>query len=205
MLEPIHFHSDLYRREALQSAAHKFAGKARIELAESNGHIVARLDPLAPMSDAEARELRDEFCTEALSLTVRRLREAGVPENPAPASVESALSEPERGHLLPPLPRHRVRRETDEHLPAEGESGVQEGFVTRVEDVERPSHRDSHGGAGNEGGAVSLFGLPSIPSRPPRVLGASRVPQRARSAALLTKPSSQCRSGIYLALRNQYI
>src|SRR5207245_2392340 len=30
MLEPIHFHSDLYRREALQYAAHKFAGKARI-------------------------------------------------------------------------------------------------------------------------------------------------------------------------------
>ena len=92
MPEPIHFHSDLYRREALQSAAQKFAGKARIELAESNGHIVARLDPLAPMSDAEARELLNEFCTEALSLTVRRLREAGVPENPVPASVESALS-----------------------------------------------------------------------------------------------------------------
>jgi len=77
MTEAIHFHSDLYRREALQSAGKKFGAQARIELAESNGHIVVSLEPLVPMSDAEARALRDAFCTEALSCTVRELRESG--------------------------------------------------------------------------------------------------------------------------------
>ena len=94
--EPIHFHSDLYRREALQSAAAKLAARARVELAESNGHMVAHLEPLAAMSDAEARELGDELCTEALSLTVRRLREAGVPDD-----ARSAVAEPPWELLAP--------------------------------------------------------------------------------------------------------
>jgi ferredoxin len=98
MAEGIHFHSDLYRREALQSAGKKFAGRARVEIAESNGHIVVSLEPLVPTSDADARALRDAFCTEALSCTVRQLREIGVseqaPVEPAPAAPPWELLAP---------------------------------------------------------------------------------------------------------------
>ena len=88
MPEPIHFHTDLYRREAVQSAAEKYGRKARIALADSNGHIVARIEPAAQMSDAEWCDVRDEFCTEALSLTVMQLRDLGAPETPASAPID---------------------------------------------------------------------------------------------------------------------
>src|SRR5207253_1909298 len=99
LTELIHFHSDLYRRDALQSAAEKFRSKARIELAESNGRIAVRLEPVGAMSDGQVRELGGEFCTEALSLTVRQLREAGVPDDPAP--VASTSDEPPWELLAP--------------------------------------------------------------------------------------------------------
>jgi len=90
VLESIHFHTDLYRREAVQSAAEKYVRKARVVLADSNGHIVAQLEPAAPMSDLEWGDVRGEFCTEALSLTVTRLRDQTAPNAAAtrPASDE---------------------------------------------------------------------------------------------------------------------
>src|SRR5205823_6565032 len=94
MPEPIHFHTDLYRREAVQSAAEKYGRKARIALAESNGHIIAQVEPAARISDAEWCDVRDEFCTEALSLTVMRLRDLGAPETPATAAVHASIDEP---------------------------------------------------------------------------------------------------------------
>src|ERR1043166_5517169 len=87
MPEPIHFHTDLYRREAVQSAAEKYGRKARIALGESNGHIIAQVEPTAPMSDVEWCDVRDEFCTEALSLTVMRLRDVTPPETPTTPAV----------------------------------------------------------------------------------------------------------------------
>jgi ferredoxin len=87
MREPIHFHTDLYRREAVQSAAEKYGRKARIALGESNGHITADIEPAAPMSDSELDDVRDEFCTEALSLTVMRLRDQS-------AAIPVSIDEP---------------------------------------------------------------------------------------------------------------
>ena len=101
MPEPIRFHTDLYRREAVQSAAEKYARKARIALAESNGDIVARLEPAAPMSDTELHDLHGEFCTEALSLTVMRLRDQRAPETAATASVQPPNDEPPWDLLAP--------------------------------------------------------------------------------------------------------
>lgn len=75
MTEPIPFPSDLYRRDALEQVAQRFARKLRVELAESGSDLVARLEPLRADEDLEA--LRDEFCSEAFSATARRLREGG--------------------------------------------------------------------------------------------------------------------------------
>ena len=101
MPEPIHFHTDLYRREAVQSAAEKYARKARIALGESNGHIIAQVEPTAPMSDAEWCDVRDEFCTEALSITVMRLRDLTAPETPATAALQPSIDEPPWELLMP--------------------------------------------------------------------------------------------------------
>jgi ferredoxin len=101
MPEPIHFHTDLYRREAVESAAEKYARKARIVLGESNGDIVAQLEPAAPMSDAEFCDLHGEFCTEALSLTVTRLREQSAPETPGTAALQSWSDTPPWELLAP--------------------------------------------------------------------------------------------------------
>jgi ferredoxin len=100
MPEPIHFHADLYRREAVQSAAEKYVRKARITLAESNGDIVAEMEPTAPMSDREWYDLHDEFCTEALSLTVMRLRDQSAPDAAA-AAVQPPSDEPPWELLAP--------------------------------------------------------------------------------------------------------
>ncbi|HSP99225.1 MAG TPA: HxsD-like protein, partial [Candidatus Dormibacteraeota bacterium] len=86
MPEPIHFHTDLYRREAVEAAAQKYSRKARIELAVAGAHVVARLEPLARDQDWQA--LQDEFCNEAFSDTARRMRSAGAGEARTP-DVES--------------------------------------------------------------------------------------------------------------------
>jgi 2Fe-2S type ferredoxin len=80
MAEPIHFHTDLYRREAVESAAQKYRRKARIELAQSGAHLVAHLEPLA--IDQDSQLLHDEFCNEAFSDTARRMRATGTSGGP---------------------------------------------------------------------------------------------------------------------------
>jgi ferredoxin len=101
MPEPIHFHTDLYRREAVQSAAEKYARKARIALAEANGDIVAEIEPAAPMSDTEFSDLHGDFCTEALSLTVTRLREHSAAETVPTAAVHASNDDPPWALLAP--------------------------------------------------------------------------------------------------------
>lgn len=88
MTESVHFHTDLYRRDALELAAQKYDRTASVELAEAGAHVVARLQPLAPDGDSQA--LRDEFCNEAFSATARKLREigAGSGQHESPASTE---------------------------------------------------------------------------------------------------------------------
>ncbi len=71
MTEPIHFHTDLYRRDAVETAAQKYVDRARIEIAEAWPNIIAHLEPL---SREDMQTLRDEFCNEAFSATARRLR-----------------------------------------------------------------------------------------------------------------------------------
>ena len=53
MSETIHFHSDLYRRDALEHAAEKARQRARIELADLGPHVVASLEPLAQGGDGQ--------------------------------------------------------------------------------------------------------------------------------------------------------
>ncbi len=77
MPELVHFDADLYRREAVQRAAEKYKCQARVELADSPGQVVARLEPLDPLAEADWQMLRDEFCNEALSATARTLRDQG--------------------------------------------------------------------------------------------------------------------------------
>jgi hypothetical protein len=101
MPEPIRFHTDLYRREAVQSAAEKYARKARIALAESNGDIVAQIEPAAPLSETELGDLHGEFCTEALSLTVMRLRDQRAPETAGTAAAQPSNNEPPWELLAP--------------------------------------------------------------------------------------------------------
>jgi len=72
MLEPIHFHGDLYRRDALELIAARFRSKALIELEDCGRDVVARVEPLIEAEDCQV--LRDEFCTEVLSATVTKLR-----------------------------------------------------------------------------------------------------------------------------------
>ena len=44
MPEPIRFHTDLYRRDAVELAAAKYARRANILVAESGPHVVVSLE-----------------------------------------------------------------------------------------------------------------------------------------------------------------
>jgi 2Fe-2S type ferredoxin len=72
MIESIEFHSDLYRRDALELAAEKYRDRLRVVLAEAGTAIEAQVEVL---DDGDASALRDEFCSEAFSATARRMRD----------------------------------------------------------------------------------------------------------------------------------
>src|SRR5262245_42336134 len=88
MMESIEFHTDLYRRDALELVAQRYRGKASIELADAGPYVVARVQPLA--ADGAAQALCDEFRTDAFSATARTLRDSGAspPERPAASNDE---------------------------------------------------------------------------------------------------------------------
>ena len=88
MTESIEFHTDLYRRDALELVAEKYRGKASIDLADSGPYVVARVEPFA--ADGAGQALCDEFRTEAFSATARTLRDPPdrPPERPTPSSDE---------------------------------------------------------------------------------------------------------------------
>lgn len=71
MTEPIRFHTDLYRRDALERIAESFKNRLRIALSESGEHVLAQVEPLGPESESTV----DEFCSEAFSATARHLRD----------------------------------------------------------------------------------------------------------------------------------
>ncbi len=68
----VHFHTDLYRRDALQSAVEKYSDRLRVELDDDGAHVVARVENLGDDERAFA-----EFCNEVFSETARRLRDGG--------------------------------------------------------------------------------------------------------------------------------
>ncbi len=101
MAESIRFHTDLYRRDALQVAAQSYERIARIELDDDGAHVVARLEPLADGGDARA--VCDAFCTEAFSSTVRRLRDLASADSGDPRSAPEPASTAPAWGLLKPL------------------------------------------------------------------------------------------------------
>lgn len=96
MSESIEFHTDLYRRDALEVVAQKFREKACIELSDSGSSVVALVQPHA--EDEAAQTLCDEFRTEAFSATASTLR-----DSPAPADRPSGLGNEPPWSLLHPL------------------------------------------------------------------------------------------------------
>lgn len=83
----VRFHSDLYRRDALEVAAERYRDRIRVELADSGPHVIAHVEPLAGDDDA-----LDEFCNEVFSETARRLRDraAGAAVEPLVAASSEA-------------------------------------------------------------------------------------------------------------------
>ena len=52
MPELIQFHTALYRRDAVESAAEKYREQARIDVTESGPHLIASVEPLSRDPDA---------------------------------------------------------------------------------------------------------------------------------------------------------
>lgn len=69
--------ADLYPLETVQGAAHAFAERARVLLAEEDGVLELTLEPLKPLDEPGLRRLAGEFLNEALShcLRARQLAE----------------------------------------------------------------------------------------------------------------------------------
>jgi 2Fe-2S type ferredoxin len=84
MTESIEFHTDLYRRDALERVAADYRDRADIDLADRGAHVEARLVVAA---DADAARLRDEFCTAAFSATARTFRDLAAQASAAPVAV----------------------------------------------------------------------------------------------------------------------
>src|SRR5262245_30035171 len=95
MTEPVRFHTDLYRRDALELVAQKYQQSLRVELTDSGSDVLASFESLTPGANLQA--LCDEFCTEAFSATATRLREAGDQR----ASASRISSGPAWGLLKP--------------------------------------------------------------------------------------------------------
>lgn len=74
MPESIPFHTDLYRRDAVEAAAVKYRHRARIDVAESGSHVVASLEPLVGEEDRQS--LVNEFSNDVFSETARQMRDA---------------------------------------------------------------------------------------------------------------------------------
>ena len=93
MSEAIRFHTDLYRRDAVESAAAKYRRRATIVVAESGSDVIVSFEPLdhgpangeahAAGQESGRQDLLGEFCNEVFSATARQLRSA-------PAEARSA-------------------------------------------------------------------------------------------------------------------
>ncbi len=86
MSDPILFHIDLYRRDALECAAQKHQSRARIVLVDDYPHVVAHLEPL---DGGDWQTVRDEFCNDAFATTVGRWRDGAPTAHQAPGEVVS--------------------------------------------------------------------------------------------------------------------
>jgi ferredoxin len=99
MIETIHFHTDLYRRDALEFAAEKNQAHVRVELADAGAHVVAHLEVLA--ADGDARLVRDQFCNDAFSATAQRIRDLTGGRSRAAQPRTAASAEPPWPLLAP--------------------------------------------------------------------------------------------------------
>jgi 2Fe-2S type ferredoxin len=99
MPEPIHFHTDLYRRDALELAAAKYQDRARVELADSGTQVAVRLEPLT--RDQDSRALFDEFCNEVFYATARKLRDLGAGDSRKHEHRDPSGNEPPWSLLAP--------------------------------------------------------------------------------------------------------
>lgn len=95
-MSSLEFHTDLYRRDALEQVAERYRSKASIDLVDSGSFVVARLEPLG--GEATLQTLCDEFRTEAFSATARTLRDA-----PARQPERATASDEPPWALLAPL------------------------------------------------------------------------------------------------------
>ena len=93
MPESIRFHTDLYRRDALELAARKYRDKVRVDLADDGALIVAELASLTSNDDI-GNALGDEFCNEVFSETARQLRDSGAATNRPFATKQYANEAP---------------------------------------------------------------------------------------------------------------
>lgn len=100
-MEPLRFHTDLYDHDALESAADKFRDRALVALSDCGDHIVARLEPLGSVSAVEVQAFCDEFCTEALSATVSKLRHPSANDSRGQERMLAAPSAPPWRLLAP--------------------------------------------------------------------------------------------------------
>lgn len=96
MTESLEFHTDLYRRDALEQVAERYRSQASIDLVQSGSLVVARVESLG--GDGALQTLCDELRTEAFAATARTLRDA-----PARQAEHATQSDEPPWALLEPL------------------------------------------------------------------------------------------------------
>jgi len=100
MMEPIRFHTDFYRRDALERAAEEYRARARVAVADTGAHLVVDFEPLVENGGGEA--LRAEFCNQVFAETVRCLRAGSSGRAAAAAGAAPSLSNDPPWELLRP-------------------------------------------------------------------------------------------------------
>jgi len=99
MSELIHFHTDLYRRDAVEAAADHHRGQACIELTDAGAVLIARVAPRA-VTVPDVQSVRDAFVNDALVGTVRGLRALGASDS-RQACTPPVGNDPPWGLLAP--------------------------------------------------------------------------------------------------------
>jgi 2Fe-2S type ferredoxin len=100
MAEPVRFHSDLYRRDAVRHVVEQYRKRATIGVVDTGADIAVRVETLGPDGD-DAHAVSGELCNAALSATVRTLRQAGRDDAHGDEPADDAADPPPWGLLVP--------------------------------------------------------------------------------------------------------